>query len=112
MKIKTYQTKFKEVPLTLKSLDESFMDMTNDKVDIPDFTDEETLEDYLDACDIEFSKEEIKQLPKLYKDWLKENPDVVESIQIRNKLFKAINPLVEKYGEYAVWNEIDVLKSY
>lgn len=107
MKVLTYSRYAKEVPFTIKNLSESFSDFVEDFTDIPDFNDKETLEDYLDNCEIEFSKEEIKQLPKLFNDWLKENPDVVESIQIRNKLFKAINPLVEKYGEYAVWNEID-----
>lgn len=107
MKVLTYSRYAKEVPFTIKNLSESFSVFIEDFTDIPDFDDKETLEDYLDNCEIEFSKEEIKQLPKLFNDWLKENPDVVESIQIRNKLFKAINPLVEKYGEYAVWNEIN-----
>lgn len=110
MKILTYSKCTKEVPLTIKNLDESFFYLADCQVNIPNFNDKETLEDYLDNCEIEFSKEEIKQLPKLFNDWLKENPDIIKGIKIRHKLFKSIKPLIDKYGEDDIWNEFENLK--
>lgn len=111
MKVLTYSRYTKEVPFTIKNLSESFSDFIEDFTDIPDFDDKETLEDYLDNCEIEFSKEEIKQLPKLFNDWLKEDSYTMEALQTRHELVKAIKPLIDKYGENAVWYELDNLKN-
>ena len=111
MKISVRSSELKEVPLTLKNLDQSFVELTDLEIDIPNLNDKEILEDYIDNCDIQFSKEEIKQLPQLFNNWLEENPDIVKGIQIRHKLYEIIYPLIEKYGEDDVWYEVENLKS-
>lgn len=109
MKKLSYNRELKEVPFTIKNLDESFLAFVEDSIDIPDFNDDETLEDYIYDSDIKFSDKETKQLPILFNDWLKENPDIVESIQIRHKIYDVIKPLIDRYGD-TTWDEMDNLR--
>ena len=80
-----------EVPFDIEHLKDTFEDITSQNNGKVDFTDEQ-LFDMIDVNTI-LSEDEIKQLPKLYKEWYSKD----EKCQCKEEIKNMLDALYEKY---------------